>query len=159
MSLKHMMKEVTMDVNKISNYIIKNYPDCCLAYNIKNHNYCKEELIEKCEDFFYYEKLKWCGCGHPCVAKKAIRDLLRILYDFHKDSDFDRSYKRKTKNFNERFGVSNVCDNELLLCVAYALDAAEFTEHGSSIGSAWLTEEGEMFLWCLNQNDELGNEC
>lgn len=38
---------------------------------------------------------------------------------------------------------------------AYTLDAIGLTEHGSGIGSAWLTEEGEMFLWLLNQNEKL----
>ena len=57
-----------------------------------------------------------------------------------------------------RFGVESVYDNELLLCFAYAMDAAEFTEHGSSIGGAWITEEGEMFLWLLEQNKELDVE-
>ena len=157
MNLKYMMKKTTMDVNEISNYIIKKYPDCCLAYNSENHNYYKEELIDECEKFFYYEKLNWCGCGDPEAAKRVIRDFLRILYDYHKDDNFDSSYNRKRKNLKERFGVDNVYDNELLLCLAYTLDAAEFTEHGSSIGGAWTTKEGEMFLWLLNQNDELDN--
>lgn len=36
--------------------------------------------------------------------------------------------------------------NELLLCLDYALDAAGFTDHGSSIGGAWITKKREMFL-------------
>jgi hypothetical protein len=56
--------------------------------------------------------------------------------------------------FSERFGVQTVYDNELLLCLAYTLDAAEFTEHGSGIGGAWITSEGKMFLWLLeNEKD------
>lgn len=165
MDLKYMMKKTTMDIDKISDYIIKKYPDCCLAYNIKNHNYYKEELIEACEDFFYYEKLHWCGCGDPEAAKKTIRDFLRILYDHTKRARNDEYRKckwgepdSKNKNFQKRFGVKSVYDNEFFLCFAYAMDAAEFTEHGSSIGGAWITEEGEMFLWLLNQNDELDND-
>lgn len=153
-----MMKKKTMDENEISNYITRKYPDCCLAYNIKNHDYYKEELIEECEKFFYYEKLNWCGCGDPETAKKVIRDFLRILYDYKKEDNANIAYHRKCKNFKERFGVDNVYDNELLLCLAYTLDAAEFTEHGSSIGGAWTTDEGDMFLWLLNQNDELDND-
>ena len=144
-----------MNIHDISNHIIKYYPNSSLAYNNINNNYCKEELIKECENFFYYEKLDWCGCGEPDTAKKVIRDFLRILYDFYKDEDFDTSYKRKKNNFKERFGVESVYDNELLLCLAYTLDAVEFTEHGGSIGGAWITNEGEMFLWLLNQNEDL----
>jgi len=158
MDLKYMMKKKTMDENEISNYITRKYPDCCLAYNIKNHDYYKEELIEECEKFFYYEKLNWCGCGDPETAKKVIRDFLRILYDYKKEDNINSAYQKKCKNLKERFGVDNVYDNELLLCLAYTLDAADLIEHGSSIGGAWTTDEGDMFLWLLNQNNELDND-
>ena len=165
MDLKYTMKKTDMDINKISDYIIKKYPNCCLAYNIKNHDYYEEELIKECEDFFYYEKLHWCGCGIPETAKKTLRDFLRILYDHkkelehkHPNYDWRTDWKRRENNFQERFGVHDVYGNELLLCFAYAMDAAEFTEHGSSIGGAWITEEGKMFLWLLEQNDELDND-
>jgi hypothetical protein len=53
----------------------------------------------------------------PDVAKRAVRDLLAILYDFRKDADedFDTVYKRKLCNLKERFGVESVYDNELHL--------------------------------------------
>lgn len=152
MYLKH-----TMNIKDISDYIIKTYPDCCLANNIENSHYDEEELIKECEDFFYYEKLNWCGCGDPDAAKKTIRDFLRILYDSCKDEDFDTFYNRKKNNLKERFGVDSIYDNELLLCFAYTMDTAGFTEHGGGIGGAWVTNEGEMFLWLLNQNEELVN--
>ena len=65
------------------------------------------------------------------------------------------NWERRKERLCEKFGVDNVYDNNLLLCLAYTLDAAELTEHGSSIGGAWLTEEGRMFLWLLEQNEEL----
>lgn len=136
-------------LNEIKDYIIKKYPNSCLAYNAKNHDYYEEELMEECENFFYYEKLNWCGCGCPEDAKRVIRDYLKIV-----------SYKsdKKREGLKERFGVEYVYDNELLLCFAYAMDAAGFTEHGSSIGGAWIDTEGEMFLWLLERNEELNNE-
>ena len=137
-----------MNVNEIKDYIIKKYPDSCLAYNYKEEYYYDERLIEECEDFFYYEKLKWCGCGTPEIAKKVIRDYLEIV---NNDSD------KKCDELKKRFGVEYVYDNELLLCLAYALDAAKFTEHGSSVGGAWLADEGKMFLWLLKHNEELDN--
>lgn len=158
MELKYMMKKTTMDVNSIRDYIIKTYPDCCLAENILRlkNNYGEEDLIEACEDFFYYEKLNWCGCGNPEAVKTVVRDFLRIIYDYSEDPLVSQSrWDRRGNNFQERFGARSVYDNELLLCLAYALDAAEFTDHGSSIGGAWIDTEGKMFLWLLNQNKEL----
>lgn len=133
-----------MNVNEIKDYIIKTYPDSCLAYNY-NSSYYEELLIEDCEKFFYYEKLNWCGCGDPDIAKRVVRDYLEVINDKF-DSDV---------TFEKKFGVDLVYDNDLLLCLAYTIDAAGFTEHGSSISGAWLTDEGKMFLWLLQQNKEL----
>lgn len=135
-----------MDINYIKDYIIKNYPDSCLAHNCANISYVDPE---ECEDFFYYEKLNWCGCGLPDVAKMTVRDFLWAL---HGDVDH---WEKREERFLEKFGVKDVYENNLLLCLAYALDAAELTEHGGSIGGAWLTEEGRMFLWLLEQNEDL----
>ena len=135
------------NVNEIKDYIIKTYPESCLAYNY-NDSYSEELLIEECEDFFYYEKLNWCGCGDPDMAKTVIRDYLEVV-----KAKFDSKV-----DFKEKFGVISVYDNRLLLCLAYALDAAGFTEHGSSISGAWLTNEGKMFLWLLEQNKDIDED-
>lgn len=132
-------------INEIKDYIINKYPDSCLAYNY-NSSYYEELLIEECENFFYYEKLNWCGCGDPDRAKKVVRDYLEVVNDKF-DSNTD---------FYEKFGVKYVYDDKLLLCLAYTLDAAGFTDHGTSISGAWLTNEGKMFFWLLQQNKELG---
>lgn len=152
-----------MYVNKIKDYIIKKYPHSCLAENFDEYYY-EEQLMKECEDFFYYEQLNWCGCGSPEIAKKVIRDFLRILnikssctLDTN-PKERDELYKTIENAFMDRFGVKSVYDNELLLCLAYTLDAAELTEHGSGIGGAWLTKEGEMFLWLLEHNEELDEE-
>lgn len=151
-----------LKINTIKDYIIQKYPNSCLATNY-NESYYDELLIEECEDFFYYEKLKWCGCGTPEDAKKVIRDFLRILNitsDVYKVNKIkkDELSKSQDKAFMDRFGVKAVYDNELLLCLAYALDAAGFTEHGSSIGGAWISLEGKMFLWLLEHNEELNEK-
>lgn len=149
-----------MNVNEIKDYIIKKYPESCLASNYQHNLYSDEELIEDCEKFFYYEKLNWCGCGDPEAAKRVVRDFLHILYTYKKDEtkDWNVKYQKQRNMMMARFGVESVYDNELLLCFAYAMDAAEFTEHGSSIGGARITKEGEMFLWLLEQNKELDAE-
>lgn len=140
------------DVNNIADYIIRNYDHSCLAFNGKESG----DLRQDCEDFFYYEKLNWCGCGAPEDVKREILKYFSIL-EWWRDSDAhkDRSYHEKCKRYREAFGVDNVYENPLLLALAYSMDAAGFTEHGSSIGGAWLTTEGEMFLFVLRNNDEI----
>lgn len=142
MNLKYILSENGMTFQDVASYILKKYSKRCYD-------------VEDCEEFFYDYKLRWCGCGNPGIAKRAVRDFLAILYDFRKEADenFDTAYKRKLRNLKERFGVESVYDNELLLCLAYTLDTAGLTEHGSGIGGAWLSKEGEMFLWALNQSD------
>ena len=85
-----------------------------------------------------------------------------LLFDYIDKNDKDIDWQaRSKKNRNlmmARFGVESVYDNELLLCLAYTMDAAGFTEHGSSIGGAWISEEGEMFLWLLERDEELMEE-
>lgn len=153
-----------MNVQKIKDYIIKKYPDSCLAYNYTSYEdyYDKFEdsLIEECVKFFYYEKLNWCGCGDPVTTKKVVRDFLRILNAIYiaNTNDFQFKYQTTRKLMMARFGVESVYDNELLLCLAYTMDAAGFTEHESSIGGAWISEEGLMFLWLLEQDEELMEE-
>ena len=132
------------NVNEIKEYIVKTYPESCLAYNYAD-SYSEEQLIEECENFFYYEKLHWCGCGAPNMAKEVIRDYLEVVkVKFDSNADFE-----------EKFGVKFVYDDKLLLCLAYTLDAAGLTDHGSSIGGSWLTDEGKMFLWLLKQNRDI----
>ena len=142
-------KELTID--KIKSYIIKNYPQSCLAVNDALGSLIADEIFKDCEDFFYYEKLHWCGCGSSELAKRCVRDYLNIL----SIKFYDRK-KAKLELFSN-FGEFTVCDNPLLLCLAYSLDAAKLTTHGSSIEGAWLTDEGEMFLWLLNKNKELND--
>lgn len=151
-----------MDINYIKDYIVKKYPDSCFAENVEHNNFYEEELMKACEDFFYYEKLHWCGCGQPEKAKKVIKDFLSILkivsdaWQLTSDKQ-NELFRLRDEAFKNRFGVDYVYDNELLLCLAYTLDAAEFTEHGSGIGGAWIDTEGEMFLWLLEHNEELND--
>lgn len=144
---------MAMDIQKILDYIIDTYPDSCLAWKKDNEPFSHVAYTsEECIDFFFHERLKWCGCGWPEGAKRCIRDFLDILSIDYVDAE---GYKKRAAAMKQRFGVESVYDNELLLCLAYALDAAEFTEHGSGIGGAWLTEEGKMFLYALKQDEDL----
>jgi hypothetical protein len=131
----------------ISDYITKKYPQSCVASN-SSHD------ADECRKFFHYEKLKWCGCGSPEDALKPVQKILRILNEYRKfKGTAEEAYNEKCKMFEREFGVNSIYDNELLLCLAYTLDAAGLTEHGSSIGGAWISDEGEMFLYLLDHTE------
>ena len=134
-----------MNIEDIKSYIISYYPTMDWLFN------GAKDTRDACEDFFYYYKLEWCSCGTPLIAMACIRDYLRIVDKYSRDKyDCDKEKAESTA----RFGGS-VYENELLLCLAYALNAAGFTEHGSGIGASWLTNEGKMFLQVLNENQDL----
>lgn len=145
-----------MTIKEIVDYIINTYPNSSLAWRKNNEPYSRVEYTpEVCIDFFYHERLCWCGCGYPQLAQRCIRDYLDILDG---DMSDEHVYDKRRVIMKSRFGVDDVMDNELLLCLAYALDAAGFTEHGGNIGGAWLTEEGKMFLYALKQDEHLDEQ-
>lgn len=115
--------------------------------------------IEESIKWFYYELLGWCGCGDPKEAFGAVRDYLSLVNyrDEHKTEE-NQNYTRKDYDdacayCKEKFGSDSVYDNPLLLCLAYTMDDKELTEHGSSIGGAWLTGIGEMLLALLRTKE------
>jgi hypothetical protein len=116
----------------------KGNPD--FSYNVDNGF---ETEFKALIDYFYYSRLNWCGCGD----KETVRKFL----DAHRDFD------NRQKKLQTYFGVEYVYENALLECLAYTMDAAEFTEHGFSISGAWLTEDGKDFLYCLEQNEAIKN--
>ncbi len=83
--------------------------------------------------YYYFEKLDWCGCGSP---EKALREIAKYL--------------------EGRIADQPLPDDPLALCLAYELDRAGFTDHGSNILHCWLTEAGEQFLGAIRQAEQLG---
>ena len=94
---------------------------------------------------YYYHKLQWCGCGMPGEAMRTIAKYLEAR---------SLDYPQNKEKLNEYFPGGD--DNPLVLCLAYELDRAEFTEHGTSIYSCWLLDDGKYFLWAIKEADEQG---
>ena len=98
--------------------------------------------------YYYYYKLNWCGCGCP-------EDAMRTVAKYLKAKSYN--YPENDKKMKEFFDGKDE-DDDLILCLAYTMDAAGFTEHGSSIYSCWLTDDGKYFLWAIEEaikQDEL----
>lgn len=102
--------------------------------------------------FYWYEVLKWCGCGTPETALMAIASYLELQDRDIKDHE---SYIKWKNEIKEAFSPDGD-ENGLYQCLAYSLDSAEFTEHGSSICACWLTEDGKYFLWAIREAEKEG---
>ena len=149
-----MNENINQQVDNIVNYIKEHYENSCIAVNSKQEWFANLTTVEKakeCIDFFYHEKLRWCGCGCPKMA-------LECVYEFLKQSDTPNM-----ERFEELYHCDRIEANPLLLCLAYAMDAAGLTRHSLSILGAIPSDEGKMFLYLLDfakpWKDEETSEC
>lgn len=149
-------------------YIIKTYPEGCASYNWLNYyeeilsdkrlpeEYEFDNIIEESLKEFYHE-IGLCGCGNPEFTYEVIRQILNIQ---SKRFDSAETYKERQKHFSDLCNSS--MDNEnyygLIQFVLYILDDKGFLEHGGSIGGAWLSEKGTIYLDLLNVWTELNIE-
>lgn len=139
--------EKDIPLTTLVEYILQCYPDSCFSYNYKNGRdkiwKSLDDIIEQAYELFRYEILKWCGCGDVEGSNNVVMHFLQVC-------NCDENSKRY-ETMEEYFGTTSIYDNILLLCLAYTMDAAELTEHGSGIGYAWLTDKGKIFLWVLEK--------
>lgn len=101
---------------------------------------------------FYYETLKWCGCGNPEDALGLMRNILRLLKARSDANSADDPYTPYPKSGWAKYTAeldAVLGDGPLGLSYLYMLDALELTEHGGSVGGCWLTSEGERVLSLL----------
>jgi hypothetical protein len=137
-----------LNLKNISDFIMGNYPDSCLAHNNKYFDYYDEELLEECDKFFYHEVLRMCGCGTPENTRKIIKIIM--------NAQNQKDYCVRNKMINEILGIDrnqNDMYNGLIQFILYTLDDKGLIEHGSSINGSWLTELGKMYLYILNKID------
>lgn len=82
----------------------------------------------------------FCGCGHPEVAAERLRDLLALhpLYEHRAELN------------------ALIPDEGIQYLVLYMLDRLELSEHGSSVGGAWLTDKGRAVLDAMNRESAAG---
>ena len=113
----------------------------------------KELSIEFVKNF-YYEDLGFCGCGNPASILCTIKDFLNVIDAYFKDKI---DYKEKERRLS--LALLNDGDYEIEeikvkrgaeLIILNVLNNCEVLEHGSGIGSSWLTLYGEEVLEHLN---------
>lgn len=91
-----------------------------------------------------FNEIGLCGCGY-------YNDTVRIIYEYLKAKEelychFDY---RRWKDFLEKFIEEN--KEFLYEFMCYVLDDKGFTEHGPSVGSAWITEKGKTLLRMIEE--------
>lgn len=96
---------------------------------------------------FYYDELKWCGCGNAEAALDFMRDVLAAIGPCGKRDDWEGSRRRMSELIGEE------SNGALALSYLYMLDAVGLTEHGGSVWGCWLTEKGERILHELQRDD------
>ena len=123
-------------LNRILEHIKKNeiWKDECYYLNY-------EDDLTAVLKWYYFEKLGWCGCGCPEAVMEVIANYLEARSLPYPESD------KKMKTYFAPDGD----ENPLVMCLAYTLDDKGFTEHGSSIFSCWLTDDGKYFLWAIRE--------
>lgn len=130
----------------------------CLTNNYnagwKDH-WTDEEFYEEAYNVYRYEILNWCGCG---TVEASNETLYHFLLSTARSMIYGNdNYAKADENRKKYFGVSSVYDNQLLMCLAYTADAAGLTEHGTGIGSAWVTVKGEVCKYLyerISKDDE-----
>lgn len=151
-----------MRLREISEWIVKNNPDCCMAKNHEVAYGCREEwyeesLIDSLMDYWMYEDLGLCGCGCPEYTFEVIRKFLHIRQDWQRDKI---TYRDAYNRYKNDLHVDDKDEDQfgLLRFMMYILDKHGFIEHGSSITGCWLTEKGEMLLTTLDAWNEKNME-
>lgn len=133
-------------LNEIRDYVVTKYPECCLSINYDGFKFEDVGFIpvltEELSNFFWCEYMNLCGCGDPEQVQEVIKKYLNVVRDhFNEKEESNRDSIMK-----QTFEVEYVYDNSLLLFLAYVLDSYEFTNHGSSVGGAFITDLGRMYL-------------
>lgn len=129
-----------MDINEFYEYFKARYPKSILAQTNWEHPDDKALAID---DHIKLEILGLCACGCPEDVMIAIGKYLNAVSLEHQHL--------KAVGLKEAFGVDSVYNNSLLLYMAYDLDSRGLTEHGSSIGGAWITPLGMRCLTFIKE--------
>ena len=144
-----------MKLSEIAEHIVDEYPDCSIAHNNEFIRGCREEfyeesLVDMLLSYYMNEYMDLCGCGCPECTYEVIRNYLRIRKDFHSSIDIENF--NTDRRYLEDLHIDTTNDSQygILQFMMYMLDSYNFTEHGSSIGGCWLTEDGERLLVVLD---------
>lgn len=112
---------------------------------VRNAAIVRDKTCAQCKDYGTNEdsgvyvldalvstELGWCACGNPEDV-----DRMMLTYLEWAEARFD-----KQSEVSWDTPLDNVSDDAKFL-LAYIADGLDWTEHGGSVGGAWLTDEGK----------------
>lgn len=98
-----------------------------------------EELSE-----FYYDHLKWCGCGEPWAALSFLGEVLAAIDQRHPEGVSEEESHAAYMKLFEVLGME--ANPGLAYGYLYSIDAYGLLEHGSTIRGSWLTAKGKEVM-------------
>lgn len=108
---------------------------------------------------FYFNDLKWCGCGDPTSAMEFMRDVLAAIQfrsQYYRANEAPSPLSEESRAYYEAANTPLVAllpdNSQLGLAYQYVLDAHELTEHGGNVCGAWLTTKGTDVLESLREH-------
>lgn len=105
----------------------------------------KDERQEKFENV-YYNTLGMCGCGSPNEVKNF---LFNLLENHRKYKDSEITYEEMA---GSRKTLIQSSDPDIVFeIIFHTFENSKLLEHGGSVYSSWLTEEGREFLKLLSE--------
>lgn len=115
---------------------------------VRNAGIVRDATCDQCKDYgtdpdsgvyvldaLVSTELGWCACGNP---EKV--DRMMLTYLEWAEARFDDQ-----SNVTWDTALDNVSDDAKFL-LAYIADDLDWTEHGGSVGGAWLTDDGKQAM-------------
>ena len=121
---------------EIVGWIRNNFPDSTLGMNYKDVDVDEFFCVDEITDYFYFEDLKFCGCGYRDESEKLIMSILDTFDAYH------------CYNFDSEHDETKIGLHDIALKI---LDSHGFIDHGTSIYSSFLTNKGKMYLDSLRE--------
>ena len=107
-----------------------------------NDNGIAPSIYESLADLRWQDELKFCGCGLPEEVRAWLLGIMTALAK--------RGGGTWTEH-SEMVATIGADPDMIFYFVMYVLDAMGLTEHGGSVGGAWLTDKGRQLLVELQQ--------
>ena len=101
----------------------------------------REGEYKKFDDIVFGE-IGLCGCGYPDSVLDMIQEFLE-----KKSEERHSIYDEEAEEFAKKWAL------QMTYYLAYTLDHHGFTEHGTSISGAWITDKGKAFLEMLRKSN------
>lgn len=107
----------------------------------------REDWDEELDELLFRD-IGLCGCGYFDATVSMIYDYLKLKEWYTSDEYTYEGWQEKLADFRKEY------DEILYEFFCYVLDNKGFTEHGTSVQSAWVTDKGKRLVELLEESGE-----